>query len=217
MRLVDAVGKDVWKYELLPHVLNADTVDPTGFTSTVVEAGAGGTTEFSANNSAGRVGTITTDNADNDGGSYQLFGENLQCSSDNELYLGCEFQINDVDATDLFFGAAITDTALLGGVTDAIYIESVDGSDSVSVVSEKDSTETQTDSAGTLVDATDQIWEIYWDGTSAYYFIDGSEVAIHTTNIPDNEALRLSIEFLTGETTANTCDIKWMRAIQIGR
>jgi len=217
MRLVDATGSEVFKYELLPDILEPDGTDPRGWTTTVVEAGGGGDTNFSENDTAGRVGTITTDNAENDGGSYQLQGAIFELTSDQDVYVGCELQINDVDQTDLFFGLAVTDTALLGGVADGVYFESVDGSAAISTVTEKSASETQNDSQGTLVDATDIILEFYFDGTSVYFFIDGVEVEIHTLTIPDDVSLRLSIEFLTGEAIANTCNIKWMRAIQIGR
>jgi hypothetical protein len=198
--------------------LGATTTDPRGWTTTVVEAGSG-TTEWDVNNTAGRVGTITCAANENDGGSYQLLGENIELTSDQDVYVGAKLKINDVDQTDLFFGLAVTDTALLGGVADAVYFESVDGSASISTVTEKDSTETQNDSAGTLADDTDILLEFYFDGSSSsvYFFIDGSLVNTHTANIPDDEALRLTIEFLTGEATANTCDVQFMRVIQIGR
>jgi len=217
-RLVDAVGPDVQKYELLPHVLNATATDPSGWTTTVVEVGAG-TTEFDVNNAAGRVGTITTAANENDGGSYQLLGESFELTADQDVYAGVCLQINDADQTDLLFGLCITDTALLGGMTDGVYIESLDASASISVVTEKNSTETQTDSVGTITDATDITLELYYSGadSNVEFFVDGSSVGTHTTNIPNDEALRLSIEFLTGEAVANTCNVQWLRAIQIGR
>ena len=86
-------------------------------------------------------------------------------------------------------------------------------------MTEKSSTETQNDSAGTLVDATDIILEFYHAGGTpdVEFFIDGVSVNTHTANIPDDVNLRLSLEFLNGEATANTCNFKWLRAIQIGR
>ena len=217
MRLVDALGEDVYKYELTTPTLNATTVDPSGWTTTVVEAGTG-TTEFDANNTAGRVGTITCAADENDGGQYQLLGEGFEFTSDQDIYAGIEFPGNDVDQTDILFGLCITDTTLLGGMTDGVYWESLDGSATTSTVTEKDSTETQTDSVSTLTDATDQVWEIYFDGSSVYFFADGTQSStIHTANIPDDEALTLSLAVLTGEATANTVNVKWLRAIQIGR
>jgi len=63
------------------------------------------------------------------------------------------------------------------------------------------------------------VLELYFDGTASavYFYIDGTLVNTHTANIPDDENLTLSLAFLTGEATANTCNVKWLRAIQIGR
>ena len=216
MRLVDAIGNDVMSYNLKPETLNVTTADPYGFTTTVVEAGTGAT-EFDANNTAGRVGTITTAANENDGGQYQLLAEWFELTSDQDVYAGIELQGNDVDQSDILFGLCITDTTLLGGMTDGVYFESLDGSASVSTVTEKDSTETQTDAVSTLVDATDQILEMYFDGSSVYFFQDGVQSTIHTANIPDDEALTLSLAFLSGEANAQTLNVKWLRAIQIGR
>jgi len=217
-RLVHAIGKDVIQYELTTDVLNATTVDPSGFTATVVEAGTG-TTEFDANNTPGRVGTITPAADENDGGQYQMLGEVVELTSDQDAYAGIQWQGADVDQTDLLFGFCITDTTLLGGMTDGVYMESVDGSATVSAVTEKDSSETQSDSLGTLVDATDSFWEMYFDGaaSSVYFYIDGSLVATHTANIPDDEGLTLSIAVLTGEAVANAVNVAQCRMVVIGR
>ena len=217
MRLVDAIGHNVMSYNLKPETLGVTTSDPVGFTTTVVEGGPGATV-FAPNNTGGRVGTITAAADENDGGQYQLLAEWFELTSDQDVYAGIELQGNDVDQSDILFGLCITDTTLLGGMTDGVYWESLDGAATTSTVTEKDSTETQTDSVSTLTDATDQIWEIYFDGSSVYFFADGTQSStIHTANIPDDEALSLSLAFLTGEATANTLNVKWLRAIQIGR
>lgn len=220
-RLIDAIGSTVVKYvDDFVHLPADDTTgDPTAWTMTVVETGLGGDSTAALANAIGGALLLTTDNAENDGVSLQLDGESFELTSDQDLYFGIKLQINDVDQTDILAGLCITDTALLGGMTDGVYFESVDGSASVSAVTEKDSTETQTDTVGTLVDATDHILEFYFDGGEAtvYFYFDGALVATHTANIPDNEGLRVSIEFLTGETTANTCQIDWVRCIMLGR
>ena len=214
-RIVDAIGRGVWKYELRPDILNPNGTDPTGWTTTVVEAGSGDT-NFSPNNVAGRLGTITCAAADNDGGSYQLLGENVQFDSNQLIYAGMEAKINDVDQSDLFFGFAIVDTALLGAVNDAVYFESLDESAVVGIVAEKGGTETTGATTVTLVDATDFIIEYLWDGTRLKAYVDGVQIFNAVpANIPNTEDLRLSLEFLTGEGTANTLNIKWLRAFAV--
>ena len=219
-RLIDVIGDNVIKYELRPGQVqvNAGTgSDPAGWTTTMVEAGLGGSSEVHASNAAGYLWELLTDNAENDGISMQLNGEPFELTSDQDLYCGFEFEINDVTQTDFFLGLAISDTAILGGVTDRIGFESLDGSTDMKFMLEKDSTETLSASLHTLVDATLVFAEFYWNGSGIEVFVDGVSVATPAvTNLPNDEALRLSLEFLTGEATANTMKIRQGRIIQIG-
>jgi hypothetical protein len=218
-RILDAVGENVVSYieDFVNFPVDDTTGDPLAWTTTVVEAGTGVTTFVSTDASGGK-GLITCAADENDGGNYQLNGESFETTSDQDLYFGTKLAINDVDQTDLFIGLAVTDTTLLGGVANGIYFESVDGSASISTVTESGSSETQNDSAGTLVDATEIELEFYYDGTAGNveFYINGSLVNTHTANIPSTE-MRVSIHFLTGEAVANTCTIDWIRCIQIGR
>ena len=211
--IVEVIGPSVHlKMPSLGNFLTGpDAADADGWTTTVVEAGAG-TSEFSPAVGDGQfVATIVTAANDNDGLQMQGPGAAITCIADRQAYFGMKFRINDVTQSDLLFGACITDTTVLGGMTDGVYIESLDASASVSSVTEKDSSETQTDSLQTLVDATDTVWEMYWDGTSALFYIDGALVATHTANLPDNEGLLPTIAFLTGEAVAQTLSIHWAR------
>jgi hypothetical protein len=191
---------------------------PVGWTVTLVEAG-GGESTITKPDAVGGALLLTTDAFENDGVSMQLAGEAFELTSDQRLvYFGCRFQINDATQTDFLVGLCITDTALLGGMTDGVYFRKVDGSTSLAAVIEKDSTETTTTGVHTMVDATDVTLELYFDGTTVEFFVNGVSVAsLSGANLPDNEALTPSIEFLTGEAVANTMQIDWVRAIQVGR
>ncbi len=218
-RLIDAIGPDVIKYDLQPGCLegNGESVDPPGWTLTAVEVGAG-TSEFIGTTTAGFIGDLITAANENDGVSVQLSGESFELTSDQDLYFGCEWQLNDVTQADIFMGLAITDTAILGGVTDRIGFESLDGSTDLKFMLEKDSTETLSASLATLADATNVFCEFYWDGSGIEVFVNGASVATPAiTNLPNNEALRLSLELLTGEAVAQTAKIRQLRCIQIGR
>lgn len=221
-RVVDAIGPDVLKYIAEPSHFQANAAtasDPSRFTVTVVEAGSG-TSEMDASNGAGQTFRIITAADENDGLSAQLNGESFELTSDQDLYFGIELSLNDATQTDYFVGLAITDTAILGGVTDRIGFEKLDGSTDVGFMVEKDSTETKSSAQGTAADDTFMVLEFYWAGADSalYVFIDGTEVtAPATTNLPNDEALRLSLELLTGEAVANNMTVKWLRVIQIGR
>ena len=218
-RLLNAIGENVVSYieDFVNLPVDDTTGDPLAWTTTVVEAGSG-TTTFASTDASGGKAIITTAGNEDDGGNYQLNGESFETTSDQDLYFGTKLAINDADNTDIIVGLAVTDTTLLGGLADGIYFESVDGSARISTVTEASSTETQNDSAGTLVDATEIELEFYYDGTAGNveFYIDGTLVNTHTTNIPSTQ-MRVSVHFLTGEATANTCTIDWIRCIQIGR
>jgi len=224
-RWYDAFGPDVVKYlqEFLALPVDDTTHDPSEFTNTIVETGGGGDSTVTVTDVAGGALLITTDNADNDGYKMQLghgaggAGENIDFSGAYPFYFGVRFAINDVDQTDCLFGVCITDTSCLDGVTDGMYFRSVDESATLSFVTEKDSVESAT-SVATLADDTYIVAEMYFDGSTVYHYINGTltgSTANSATTFPNNELLRLTIEFLTGETTANTCTIDWIRMIQI--
>ncbi len=114
-------------------------------------------------------------------------------------------------------GFAITDTTILGGVSDAMGFRTVDESAVCNFLLEKDSAESTT-AAVTMTDATDVKLELYYNGSNVYVYVDDSLVATIAdtdANFPNDELLRLSIALLTGEAAANTCTIKWLRFFQI--
>ena len=54
----------------------------------------------------------------------------------------------------MLIGLSVTDTAMLGGLANGIYFECLDGATGISAVTESGSSETQSDSLGTLADDT---------------------------------------------------------------
>jgi len=207
-RVVDVIGPGVICKVNLGDDVMPNTVDPDGWTTTVVEAGAG-TSEIDPSTTAGYFADLVTAANEDDGSQSQAPGAMFMCLSGRKWYAGLKFKINDATQSDILFGVAITDTTLLGGMTDGAYLECLDAATSVSAVAEKDSTESQDDSLGTLADDTVQYWELYWDGTTLYVYIDGSQVTTFVSgdNLPDNEGLRLSLAVLTGEAVAQTMNI----------
>jgi len=214
-RWLDAIGPDVFKHILNTAALPTDdsTGDPTEFTLTAVEAGAGTSTAALAD---GKL-VLTTAGNEDDGPSIQLKGEAFDFASGNLVYFGIKFQVSEAAQSDFLAGLCITDTALLGGMTDGVYFECLDGSTDINFVLEKDSTETTSASAvGTLADATDIVLEFLFDGTNVDCYVNGAvKTRLATTNLPDNEQLTPSVEFLTGAASAETMSIAWMRTIQI--
>jgi len=220
-RWYDAFGAGVIKYlqDFITIPSDDTTGDPTEWEVTVVEAGAGDSTAVVTDLAGGAL-LITTAANDNDGWKMQLgavAGENVKLEGNFPLYCGIKLAINDVDQTDLFFGVTVTDTDALGAVTDGMYFRSVDESAVVNFVTEKNSVESVTGVA-TLIDAQYITLEFLFDGVTVYAYVNGVEItstAALGATFPNDEELRLTLEFLTGEATANTCTIQWLRMIHV--
>ena len=215
-RWIDAVGGGVSKFLFNTAFMAADDTTGylSGFTHTAVEAGAGTSTAVLSDNTL----LVTTAANEDDGVSLQVIGEAFKLdAATKRVYFGINFQASEATQSDFLVGLAITDTALLGGVTDAVYFECVDGSTDINFVLEKNSTETTSAApVGTFADATDITLEFIFDGTSVDAWVNGTrQTRLAVTNLPDDENLTPSVEFLTGAASAETMTINWMRAIQI--
>jgi hypothetical protein len=84
-------------------------------------------------------------------------------------------------------------------------------------VLEQDSVES-VNAVATMTDATDVVFEMLYYGSNVYVYVDGAlltTIADTDANFCNDELLRLSVEFLTGEAVANTCTIKRLRFFQI--
>ena len=222
-RLFDAIGPGIVKYlnEFSHMPVDDTTHDPTEFTNTIVEAGADSTAVVT--DLARGALLITCAGNEDDGYNMQLghghggAGENVGFEGNFPTYFGIRFKLNDVDQTDNLFGVCITDTSAIAAVSDGMYFRSVDESAVLYFVLEKDSLETVT-AVATLADDTWITAEFYYDGTDVKAYINKNlEVTISNSdaNFPNDELLRLTLALLSGEATANTCYIDWVRLIQI--
>jgi hypothetical protein len=215
-RWVEAIGPDVVKYlDDFTGGPGIDTAFDNFWTVTRVEAGAGEST-MTRIDGVGGILRITTDANEDDGINAQLLSEAFKLSAGAPLYFGIRMKASEATQSDFFAGLAITDTDILGGVTDRIGFEKLDGVTTVKAMLEKDSTETLSGTLATL-DTNYHIYEFYFDGTTVEFFIDGLSVATPAvTNLPDDEELRVTMQFLAGSAAARTLDIDWIRVIQIG-
>ena len=215
-RIIDGFGVNVLKYfedfESVP--IASDAID--GWTTTLVEMGCGESTVARTDLPGGAI-LITTDDAENDGVNLQLAGESFSMAATNQLYFGIRFQASEATNSDIFVGLSVTDTDALGGVDTACYFEKLDAAATINTVTEKDTTETTTSAVATFVVDTWTIWEFFYDGTSVYFYIDGTLEATHTLNIPNDEEMTPTIHFLTGAMAAETMTVDWVRCIEFNR
>src|SRR6185369_13767992 len=109
----------------------------------------------------------TTDANEDDGIEMQLAGEAFELTTGQAAtYFGIRFKADEATQIDILAGLCITDTTLLGGMTDGVYFEKLDGGTGTSFTVEKNSTETQADALATFAADTWTIWEFYWNGTA---------------------------------------------------
>ncbi len=223
-RWFDAFGPNVVKviedfqYSALDHAAaGGASAIVGGWTVTAVEGGAGDTTLALKAGDKGGVLVITTDAAENDGANIQVNGEAFDLSGNYPLYFGCRFKLNaDATQNDILVGLCITDTDLLGGMTDGIYFRKIDGATTLNFVLEKNSTETATAFGTALAIDTWYTVEFLFNGAVVDWFVDGvKQTRPAVTNLPNDEYLTPSIHFLTGEANANVCEIDWIKAIQV--
>lgn len=217
-RWLDAIGDGVNKF--LEHFINtpfAGADSPAAFTTTLVETGASETTVALKDGADGGALLITTDAADNDGANIQVKGEAFKFTGSNkQIYFGTRFKISEATQSDFLLGLCITDTDLLGGMTDGIYFRKVDASTTMSFVLEKNSTETSTNFGTAIAADTWYTLEFLWDGTNVDWWVDGvAQTRPATTNLCDDEWLTPSIHVLTGQASSLTAEVDWIRAISV--
>jgi len=218
----DAVGPNVVKYAL--SVLGPPTDNTTGMPTEFINTLVGASTFTIADVLGGGV-ILTAEAAEDDGVTLQLgaeagtAGENVYFATDYPTYFSVKFQLEDADQSDFLAGFCITDTTLLGGMTDGIYFRTVDETATLNFVLEQDSNESAT-AVATLTDATDVHCEFLYWAHNVYVYVNNvlmTTIADTDANFCNDELLRLSVEFLDGEAEGNTATIKELRFIQIQR
>ena len=216
-RWIDVVGENVVKYA--NHFADSGVTTDTmaGWTGTLVEGGGGESTVTSTDAMGGQL-LITTDGNDNDGVNLQMDGASWKLSSGLPAYFGIRFSVDVDTQVDFLTGLCVTDTDLLGAMTEGAYFRKVDGSTNVEFVTELGSVESSNIvdvyAAGTYV-----TYEFYFDGSDMYVYVDSVltlTISNSITLLPDTSLLTPSIHFLSGvAVTTDEMSIDWLRAFQV--
>jgi hypothetical protein len=213
-RIIDAWGSGVKKYLMGVHQPLSAADALAGWTTTLVEAGGGESTVTAGTAVNGGALVLLTDAFENDGINLQMQGEAFQPAASTLIYFGCKLRISEATQSDLLVGLCITDTDLLGGMTDGIYFRKADGSTTMSAVLEQDSSET-TGTALTVAADTDYYLEFVANGVTVDFWVDGVQLTtLAQTNVPDDELLTPSIHVLAGTTSAVTLTVKDLRVFR---
>ena len=112
----------------------------------------------------------------------------------------------------MIVGLHITDTSPVAAITDGIYFLKSDGSTTVSLVVNKDSTATTT-SAGTMADDTWTTLGFYYSAKDGKFYIYKDNKLTGTsvnTNAPDDEEIALSFTIQNGEAVVKTMSIDYL-------
>jgi len=213
---VDAIGPNVIKFaEHFVQTPFASANNIAYATTTIVQAGSSNTTLVLNPGADGGTLLITTDNADNDGANIQVQGEAFKLANGYPLYFGCRFKISETTQSDFFLGLAITDTDVLGGVTDGVFFDKTDGTTPVKFHLEKGSSITDSGTIATC-DTSFHTYEFYFDGTNVDAWYDGAlQTRLATTNLPNTEWITPTIHVLTGSAASITAEVDWLRVIQL--
>ncbi len=222
-RWVDAIGNNVVKFELRRGFPTDDsTGDPTEFTCNITEVGAGDTTTVNSD-VAGEVMLITTAGNDYDGINLQVKGEAFKLTSGLPFYFGIKCKLSSATESDLLVGmceqhADLLKVAAAHGIAAAdvegVFFTKIDHATVIAAESYKDGTESATADASTAFDTSYHIYEIFWDGATVKFYLDGELVTSTAATLADGD-LTPSIQVNNGEAAVEYLRVAWMRAIQI--
>ena len=165
---------------------------------------SGATVALVADAVGGELALTSTATTDNDGASIQG-NEIFAVAADKNIYFQTRIKCTDADQTDLCAGLSVnfaTNPEAMLTAADRIVFQVDDGNASILCKTEKDGTETSTDSGIDLVDATYILLAFSVNGTGAVkFYINSTLVATHGTNIPDDENMTVAAMSLSGNAT----------------
>jgi hypothetical protein len=226
-RVFDALGPSVNKFELTrgAPLVGVTGTEPYWGTTALVEAG-GSSTEIVAPIAAGVAARMTTAGNEYDGGQVQASGAAFTLTAAMPMWFGAKVAINHATSTDLYIGLCETRAPVMDAASHVLHASTkshvgfykYDGGTATQYTAEKSgaalpsSADTMTTSAIT--------YEMYWNGTTLKYYIDGTVVGsvTGTTNLPaTGTALRPTFVFRNGSVASRQCDIYWWRVIQTGQ
>ena len=170
----------------------------TGWTA-IKDSGA--TVAIVADTVGGELAITSAGTTENDGGSVQG-NEIFAVAANKNMFFQTRIKNNDVDQSDICVGFTVnfaTNPENMLTATDRIVFQVEDGDASILCKTEKDGTETSTDSGVDMVDDTYIKLGIACSGTGKVeFFINDNLVATHGTNIPDDENLAIAAMSLSG-------------------
>lgn len=175
----------------------------------VTETQAGATQAIAADEVGGAI-LLTNSAGDDDVNQLQSAEEFVKLAVGKRLWMEARVKISDATQSDLFIGLATTDASIIAGTTDSVGFRKLDGSTTLSSITEDNTTET-TNTAATVVADTYMKLGFYWDGVNAVkFFVDRNLVATHTANIEQTNKLAVTVTLQNGEAVAKTLTVDYV-------
>lgn len=177
-------------------------LDATNDWTVVKDSGA--SAAIVADDLNGSVALTSAATTDDDGASIQG-NEIFAVQTDKSIWFETRLKCNDADQTDICVGLTVnfaTNPEAMLTAADRIVFQVNDGNASILCKTEKNGTETSTDS---LIDLADNTYVTlgFWVNSTGevQFFVNRNLVATHTTNIPDDENLAIAAMSVSGSDT----------------
>lgn len=169
----------------------------------------------------GGVLELKTNSNANDFCSCQHNGEAWKVADGKDIYFEIRMKVSDSDDTQWFVGLATTDVTgatlgpILDGTTESIgFRQDADTGQDIDYVCEDASTETTADTGIDVADDTFVTLAFHVIGNKRVkFFVNGSEKASVTTNIPDGDAVTLTME-VHSPTASSTLEVDYIYCVQ---
>ena len=204
-------------YVVLMDDFTGIALDATSDWTVVKDSGA--SAAIGADAESGTLILSSAATTDNDGASVQG-NEIFRVASGRDIWFETKCWITDAeeDNMDLCVGLTInfaTNPEAMLTATDRIVFQINDGGTSILAITEKNGTETSTDT-GLDAAAFSQTLGFHVKGTgSVEFFVNRVKVATHTTNIPDDENLAIGAMQLSGSASGTkSANIDYLLASQ---
>ena len=155
---------------------------------------------------------------DDDIAQLQTHQEMFKFASNKPLIYEARVSLTDATESDMIVGLIITSSNTPSAQTDGVYFRKDDGDANLDYVMEKNSTTTLStgDTGSDMADNTMVKLGIRYDGSSTvYWYINGTQVASATANIPDDEFLAPVFAVRNGEGSAKTLFVDYVKITQI--
>ena len=179
---------------------------------TVTETQAGATQALL--DEQGGVLRLGNSAADNDVNQIQKVGEAWKLVAGKRTIFQARIRVSEATQTDWHVGLIITDTDLVGGITDGLYFRKDDGDAQIDLVSLKNSSGTTLTNVGTASTSFVKLG-FYFNGTSLYAFINDAQAGFSAApTFCDDEELRITFSQTNGDGNARNFDIDYYYVAQ---